>query len=64
MKIAEKKVVTLNYTLKDESGDVLETSSDSSFTYLHGAQNIIPGLENALHEKTKGDSVNVTIPPD
>jgi len=33
------KVVTLNYTLKDEDGSLIDQSNDSSFVYLHGASN-------------------------
>lgn len=64
MQIADNKVVTLNYTLKDNSGTLIDESRDSSFAYLHGASNIIPGLENALTGKTSGDQMNVTIAPE
>jgi len=64
MQIAEHKIVTLNYTLKDNSGTVIDESRDSTFVYLHGASNIIPGLETALIGKTSGDQMNVTIAPE
>ncbi len=64
MQIAEKKVVTLNYTLKDNEGTLIDESSDSSFIYLQGASNIIPGLENALVGKTSGDKMSVTVAPE
>ena len=63
MQITEKMVVTLNYTLKDDDGNVIDSAQDGSFAYLHGAANIIPGLENALTGKTEGDSLSVTIEP-
>jgi FKBP-type peptidyl-prolyl cis-trans isomerase SlyD len=62
--IENNKVVTLNYTLKDSEGNVLDKSDDGSFAYLHGAMNIIPGLENALSGKSSGDDLSVTIPPE
>ncbi len=64
MQIAEKKVVTLNYTLKDNDGTLIDESSDSSFIYLQGASNIIPGLEKAVVGKTSGDKMSVTIAPE
>ncbi|MDX1334814.1 MAG: peptidylprolyl isomerase, partial [Gammaproteobacteria bacterium] len=48
MQIEDNKVVVINYTLTDEQGNVIDQSQDGSFAYLHGAHNIIPGLENAL----------------
>ena len=63
MHIEARKVVTLNYTLTDNEGNVIDQSTDSSFAYLHGASNIIPGLENALAGKSAGDSLNVSVEP-
>jgi len=64
MTIAENKVVTLNYTLTDDEGTTIDKSDDGSFLYLHGASNIIPGLENALTGKTSGDELKVTVSPE
>ena len=64
MQIANNHVVTLNYTLKDNDDNILDKSEDGSFCYLHGASNIIPGLENALSGKASGDTFSVTIPPE
>lgn len=64
MHIAEHKVVTLNYTLKDSDGNLIDESSDGSFVYLHGAHNIIPGLETALAGKSTGDELSVSVPPE
>ena len=63
MTIAENKVVTLHYTLTDDEGTIIDKSDDGSFLYLHGASNIIPGLENALTGKTAGDELKVTVEP-
>jgi FKBP-type peptidyl-prolyl cis-trans isomerase SlyD len=63
MHIEARKVVTLNYTLTDNEGNVIDQSTDSSFAYLHGASNIIPGLESALAGKAAGDSLNVSVEP-
>ena len=64
MTIAENKVVTLHYTLTDDEGTVIDKSDDSSFLYLHGASNIIPGLENALTGKALGDELKVAVSPE
>ena len=63
MQVESQKVVILNYTLTDIEGTVIDQSTDSSFAYLHGANNIIPGLENALHGKKAGDEMNVSVSP-
>ncbi len=63
MQISENSVVTMNYTLTDDKGNKLDESQDSSFAYLHGANNIIPGLEKELEGKQAGDSMTVTVAP-
>ena len=65
MQIAENKVISIHYTLTNNKGEVLDKSgTDAPLVYLHGAGNIIPGLENALTGKGAGDKLNVTIPPE
>lgn len=64
MTISANKVVTLDYTLTDDNGEILDQSQDGQFAYLHGANNIIPGLENALTGKAEGDSLNVKVSPE
>lgn len=64
MQIADNHVVSIAYTLKDDSGNILDQSADGSFCYLHGASNIIPGLENALTGKQTGDEMSVSIEPE
>lgn len=63
MQIADNTVVTIDYTLKDDTGNILDSSNDGQFTYLHGANNIIPGLENALTGKSSGDEIDVSVSP-
>lgn len=65
MIITKNTVPTLSYTLKDPEGNIIDqASNDEPFAYLHGANNIIIGLENALEGKTIGDQLDVTIPPE
>ena len=63
MQISDKMVVTIDYTLKDDNGTVLDSSNEGNFAYLHGAKNIIPGLEKALTGKSAGDEVDVSVSP-
>jgi FKBP-type peptidyl-prolyl cis-trans isomerase SlyD len=64
MQIESNSVVTLHYILKDNAGNIIDQSDDGSFLYLHGAMNIIPGLENALTGKSAGDELSVTVSPE
>lgn len=63
MKIAANSVVTLNYTLTDNDGEIIDQAMDGSFVYLHGAENIIPGLERELADKVAGDKLSVKVAP-
>lgn len=65
MTIQNNSVVQFHYTLKDETGTLIETSSGRDpMAYLHGHNNIIPGLEAAMAGKNVGDSFSVTVTPD
>ena len=58
MNIAANKAVLMHYTLKNDQGEVLDSSAGHDpLAYLHGAGNIIPGLEKQLEGKVKGDKV-------
>jgi FKBP-type peptidyl-prolyl cis-trans isomerase SlyD len=64
MKAAQNTVVTMHYTLSDDSGTVLDTSSGGEpLAYLQGHHNIIPGLESALLGKEAGYKSRVTVAP-
>ena len=63
--IADGLVVVLNYTLRSSTGEVLDASTaDHPMAYLHGADNIVPGLEQALTSKTVGFSGTVVVEPE
>lgn len=66
MTITQDKIVTIHFKLVNaDSGDLIESSKNSQpMAYLHGANNIIPGLEKALEGKTVGDELQVTIAPE
>ena len=64
MHIEKNRVVTLHYTLRDDQGSVIDSSSGRGpLSYLHGKGNIIPGLEQALAGKAAGDKLDVTVAP-
>ena len=64
MNITKNTAVTINYRLTDDKGQLIDESSDSSFCYLQGHNNIIPGLENALDGRQEGDTFKVEIAPE
>ncbi len=65
MPIAKDSVVSMHYTLKDDAGEVIDSSaSGEPLTYMQGQGNIIPGLEKALEGKNVGDKVSVRVPPE
>lgn len=64
MTVEKGKAVTFHYTLTNSGGEQLESSRENEpMSYLHGANNIIPGLENAMDGKTAGDKFQVTVEP-
>lgn len=66
MTIAQHKVVTIHYKVVDAgNGDLIESSEGKQpMAYLHGANNLIPGLEKALEGKNVGDEFEVTVAPE
>ena len=64
-KITVNKVVSLSYTLRDDGGEVIDQSEDGSpLLYLHGGQNIVPGLEEQLEGVAQGETVKATVSPE
>ena len=60
--ISDKLAVSMHYTLTDDDGNTLDSSEGSDpLTYLHGANNIIPGLEKELVGKVVGDKLQVKV---
>ncbi|MBL90221.1 MAG: peptidylprolyl isomerase [Myxococcales bacterium] len=65
MKITKNKVVALAYVLKLDDGIVVDASDENQpLMYLHGHQNIIPGLENELENLEQGDKKEVKVAPE
>jgi len=64
-KIAPDHVVSIHYKLFDEDGNEMDASfADTPLNYLHGHDQIVPGLERALDGKSEGASASVTVPPE
>lgn len=62
--IADGKVVSIHYKLTLDDGNVVDSSEGQDpLDYLHGAQNIVPGLERELTGKSIGDSLQVKVAP-
>ena len=66
MKIENNKVVTIDYTLKDSEGEVIDSSEmhNEPLVFIVGKGNIISGLESELIGMKKGDSKNITVNPE
>lgn len=65
MTIQKNSVVTIEYTLTDESGALIESSEGQEpLTYIHGMGNVIPGLEASLEGKTPGEAIKVSVAPE
>ena len=61
--VGEGTVVTMHYTLKNSEGELIDQSSEEKpLAYLHGAKNIVPGLERELTGKSSGDKLSVVVP--
>jgi FKBP-type peptidyl-prolyl cis-trans isomerase SlyD len=65
MTVTENKVVLIHYTLKDNSGEVLDSSEGKEpLAFIQGVGNIIIGLEEQLEGKAVGDKVSATVAPE
>ena len=63
MEIAMNTVVTMTYEIKDADGSILELSKEP-VAYLHGGyDNIFPKVEEAMHGKKVGDTIELGLEP-
>jgi len=65
MTITKDSVVSIHYTLRDDSGNVLDSSSGKEpLNYIHGHGNLIIGMEEGLEGKASGDQFDLKIAPE
>ncbi|MDP6039878.1 MAG: peptidylprolyl isomerase [Candidatus Latescibacteria bacterium] len=65
MQIEKHKVALLEYTLTNDSGEIMDTSEGNEpLAYIQGIGNLVPGLEEELEGKSQGDELKVTVPPE
>lgn len=65
MQVSKDKVVSIHYTLTDNDGNVLDSSSGRDpLNYLHGHGNLIKGMEEGLEGKAKGDQFDLKVSPE
>ncbi len=64
MKIGHDRVVAIQYTIRNEDGVVIDSSEGREpLTYLHGYQQIVPGVENAIDGLEEGTALSLTVEP-
>lgn len=65
MQITKNKVASIHYTLRDNEGTVIDSSEGREpLNYLHGAGNLIPGMEEGLEGKSQGEKLSLKIEPE
>lgn len=65
LKVCEDNVVSIEYTVRLDDGEVIDTSEGNEpLQYIHGHQMIIEGLEEALSSMEVGDTKEVVVPPE
>lgn len=62
MNISKHTVGTFHYTLTDNSGQILDSSSGREpLSYIHGIGNLIPGMEEGLEGKSTGEKFHIKV---
>jgi FKBP-type peptidyl-prolyl cis-trans isomerase SlyD len=63
--ISEGLVVSIKYTLRNDEGDVLDNSEpDHPLIYMHGFENVVPGLERQLTGMAVGATAVIVVSPE
>jgi FKBP-type peptidyl-prolyl cis-trans isomerase SlyD len=64
MVVGNNKIVTIEYSLKDAEGNLLDSNKGfAPLEYLQGAGNIVPGLERVMEGMQAGESKEIFIAP-
>lgn len=62
--VSDGKVVIFTYTLRTDEGELLDESEPGDpMAYLHGADNIVPGLEEHMNGKAMGARFDAIVQP-
>jgi FKBP-type peptidyl-prolyl cis-trans isomerase SlyD len=65
MQIEKNKVVSIHYTLRDNEGQILDSSEGGApLTYIQGIGNLIPGMEEGLEGRSTGEKLNIKVAPE
>jgi FKBP-type peptidyl-prolyl cis-trans isomerase SlyD len=65
MQIAQNSVAAFHYTLTDDEGQVIDSSTGRDpLTYLHGNGHIVPGLEKQMEGRVVGDKFVADVTPE
>ncbi len=58
-------VVEIDFTLKNDQGELLESTIDKApYFYIHGSNRVVAGLEDGLEDLEVGSNFNFKIPPE
>ncbi len=63
MTITKDSVVQLHYRVSDASGLIEDSAKGEPMLYLHGHQNMLPAIEQALEGKAAGDELSLVVEP-
>ena len=64
MIIAKDSVVTVDYSITDSDGTLLEVSGDEPLKFIQGSGALVPGLEKELEGKSTDQELSVTLKPE
>ena len=65
MQVSAQKVVSIHYTLTDNDGTVLDSSSGREpLLYIHGLGHLIPGMEEGIEGRNAGEKLSLKIAPE
>jgi FKBP-type peptidyl-prolyl cis-trans isomerase SlyD len=65
MQISKNKVAAIHYTLRTNEGEIIDSSDGRDpLYYLHGAGNLIIGMEEGLEGKSTGDKFTLKVTPE
>ncbi len=65
MQIGKNKVVSIHYTLRDNKGNILDSSDGGApLTYIQGIGNLIPGMEEGLEGRKQGEKLDINVSPE